>query len=415
MPFDCTVGPPARLISLAAAGLLALGCGTESDSPTEPATPPSLATATAALVFRQISAGFNHSCGVTTDNRAYCWGSDSAGQLGDGLTTDRGRPTLVAGGLRFLEVYAGYAHSCGITTTNRAYCWGGNATGQLGDGTTADRHQPVAVANGSFVQIRAGYRHTCAVNASNVAFCWGDNTWGQLGDNSKTRRLKPVRVAGGLTFLRLTTGAMHSCGIGTDRHGYCWGHNGHGELGDGTVATRLKPAAVLGGRSWRQIWAGTTLLPKFTASHTCGITTDKHPFCWGDNRHGQLGAGSFVIQARAPFVVSGGLTFTSISAGLVHSCATTTSDLWSTKAHAYCWGNSANSQIGNGASEGTFYTPTGVTPAGLPLTQVAAGAFHTCALTDAGQAYCWGNDGHGQLGNAGANASSASPVAVAGP
>jgi alpha-tubulin suppressor-like RCC1 family protein len=404
-----------RLVPLAAGGLLALGCGAESEPPTGPGAPSTAVTATATLVFRQISAGFNHSCGVTTDNRAYCWGSDSAGQLGNGATTDRGQPTLVSGGLRFLEVYAGGGHSCGITTANKAYCWGDNGSGQLGDGTTAERHQPVAVANGSFVQIRAGYRHTCAVNASNVAFCWGDNTWGQLGDNSKTRRLKPVRVAGGLTFLRLTTGAMHSCGIGTDRHGYCWGHNGHGELGDGSVSTRLKPAAVMGGRNWRQIWAGTALLPKFTQTHTCGITTDKHAFCWGDNTYGQLGVGT-IPRSLVPVAVSGGLTFSSITAGEIHSCATTTSDLWSTRAHAYCWGNGANGQLGNGASSGSGSSPTPFpVSGGLPLTWVAAGSIHTCALTGAGQAYCWGADGEGQLGNGGANTSSPIPVAVVGP
>jgi alpha-tubulin suppressor-like RCC1 family protein len=412
MSIDCISGPRALLVPLAAALLLGVGCGSETDTPTEPAAPPSLATA-ATLVFRQISAGWSHSCGVTTDNRAYCWGSDSAGQLGDGLTTNRGRPTLVSGGLRFLEVYAGRAHSCGITTTNRAYCWGGNASGQLGDGTTSDRHQPVAVVNGSFVQIRAGLKHTCAVNASHVAFCWGDNTWGQLGDNSKTRRLKPVRVAGTVHFLRLAAGAIHSCGIGTDRHGYCWGKNGQGELGDGTTATRLKPTAVVGGRNWRQIWVGTELA-QFTQSHTCGITTDKRAFCWGDNSRGQLGTGT-TSRSLVPAAVSGGLTFSSITAGLVHSCATTTSDLWSTKVHAFCWGNSGNGQLGNGVSNSAnFTTPSGVV-GGLPLTWVAAGAFHTCSLTDTGQAYCWGNNSWGQLGSGNASGVSASPVAVVGP
>jgi len=414
MPIHRMVGPRARLISLVGAGLLALGCGTDTDSPTEPVTPPSPATTTAALVFRQISAGWSHSCGVTTDNRAYCWGADSAGQLGDGMTTDRGRPTLVAGGLRFLEVYAGGVHSCGITTANRAYCWGGNAAGQLGDGTTTDHHQPVAVANGTFVQIRAGLKHTCAVNATGVAFCWGDNTWGQLGDNSKTRRLKPVRVAGTVKFLRLAAGAIHSCGIGTDKHGYCWGKNGKGELGDGTTATRLKPTAVAGGRSWRQIWVGTELA-QFTQSHTCGVTTDKRAFCWGDNSRGQLGAGA-IARSLVPVAVSGGRTFSAITAGLVHSCAITTSDLWSTSVHAYCWGNAGNGQLGNGILNGSarFDAPSGVL-GGLPLTWVAAGAFHTCALTDGGQAYCWGNNFHGQLGSAGGNSTFASPVAVAGP
>jgi alpha-tubulin suppressor-like RCC1 family protein len=413
MSIDCIAGLRLRLIPLAAAGLLALGCGTDTDAPTGPATPPSPATATATLVFRQISAGDRHTCGVTTDNRAYCWGLDSTGQLGDGGTANRGRPTLVAGGLRFIEVYAGGNHTCGISTTNRAYCWGANNSGQVGDGTTTERHQPVAVANGSFVQIRAGYRHTCAVNASNVAFCWGDNTWGQLGDNSKTRRLKAVRVAGTVHFLRLTAGAIHSCGIGTDNHGYCWGKNGFGELGDGTVATRLKPTAVAGGRSWRQIWAGSSFLVKQTRSFTCGVTTDKHAFCWGDNATGQLGVGN-PFGSPVPEAVSGGRTFAAITAGLGHACAITTSDLWNTSAHAYCWGNDANNQLGNGAGGGTLYDPSAVA-GGLPLTWVAAGAMHTCALTGAGQAYCWGGDGWGQLGNGEGEQQNTSPMPVVGP
>jgi alpha-tubulin suppressor-like RCC1 family protein len=410
-------GNPGRrtwLIPFAAAGLLALGCGSDGDSPAGPAEPPAAATTAATLVFRQISAGYQHSCGVATDNRAYCWGSDSLGQLGDGGTANRGRPTLVAGGLFFVEVYAGGAHSCGITTSNRAYCWGSNSSGQLGDGTTTVRRRPVAVANGSFVQIRAGYQHTCAVRSTGVAFCWGDNTWGQLGDNSKTRRLKPVQVAGGRHFLRLAAGTIHSCAIGTDRLGYCWGKNGHGELGDGTTATRLKPTAVSGGKEWRQIWVGSTLLPSHTQSHTCGITTDKHAFCWGDNTSGQLGAGT-MSRSLVPAAVSGGLTFSSITAGLVHSCGTTTSDLWSSKVHAFCWGNSGNGQLGNGVSNSANFTaPSGVT-GGLPLTWVTAGAFHTCALTDAGQAYCWGNNARAQLGNGSTSGVSSSPVAVVGP
>jgi alpha-tubulin suppressor-like RCC1 family protein len=402
-----------RLIPLAVAAVLAIGCASDTESPTGPDVPPSLVTASAALVFRQISAGDRHTCGVTTDNRAYCWGSDSTGQLGDGGTTNRGRPTLVAGGLRFLEVYAGGGHSCGITTTNRAYCWGNNAWGQLGDGTTTERHQPIAVAGGSFVQIRAGLRHTCAVNASNVAFCWGDNTWGQLGDNSKTRRLKPVQVAGGLHFLRLTAGAIHSCGIATDRHGYCWGKNGHGELGDGTVASRLKPTAVAGGRSWRQIWAGSNYFLKETQSFTCGITTDKHAFCWGDNSHGQLGTGT-ISRSLVPVAVSGGFTFAGITTGLVHSCGVTAGDPWAGSVHAYCWGNNGNYQLGNGAIVNSSYTPIGVT-GGLPLTWVTAGFMHTCALTVAGQAYCWGNDVQGQLGNGDSYQLAPSPMAVVGP
>ena len=233
------------------------------------------------------------------------------------------------------------------------------------------------------------------MNASNVAFCWGDNTWGQLGDNSKTRRLKPVRLAADVHFLRLTAGAIHSCGIATDNHGYCWGKNGFGELGDGTAATRLKPTAVAGGRSWRQIWAGSSLLVEQADRSPAGSPPTSTRSARGDNAIGQLGVGN-PFGSPVPEAVSGSSTFAAITAGLGHACAITTSDLWNTSAHAYCWGNDANNQLGNGAGGGTLYDPSEVA-GGLPLTWVTAGAMHTCALTGAGQAYCWGTDGWDEL------------------
>jgi alpha-tubulin suppressor-like RCC1 family protein len=95
--------------------LAALDCGEDAQSPTAPAPGPSLAIKQAgALSFRQVSAGWVHACGVTRDNQAYCWASNSAGQLGDGTTTDRLRPVLVAGGLQFREVSAAASSTCGV-------------------------------------------------------------------------------------------------------------------------------------------------------------------------------------------------------------------------------------------------------------------------------------------------------------
>src|SRR5687768_15505286 len=101
---------------------LALGCGDDSSGPTGPASSPSPEPATgnataAALSFRQVSAGVSHTCGVTTDDKAYCWGYNFSGQLGDGTTTQRTVPVAVRGGLRFLRVSAGSSHTCGLATT----------------------------------------------------------------------------------------------------------------------------------------------------------------------------------------------------------------------------------------------------------------------------------------------------------
>ena len=154
-------GPVRRLIRrlapvLAPALLVAaLGCREDAESPTAPEPGPALKTTQAqTLPFRQVSAG---TCGVTPDHRAYCWGDNFLGQLGDGTTTDRLTPVAVAGGLRFREVSTGFVHTCGVTPDDRAYCWGLNASGQLGDGTTTNRLTPVAVAGGlRFRQVTAG-------------------------------------------------------------------------------------------------------------------------------------------------------------------------------------------------------------------------------------------------------------------
>src|SRR5687768_4472971 len=89
-----------RLAPLIAPALMvaALGCREDADSPTAPAPTPALATGlTHVLAFRQVSAGpLRHTCGVTTDDRAYCWGINDNGQLGDGTTTQRLTPVPVA-------------------------------------------------------------------------------------------------------------------------------------------------------------------------------------------------------------------------------------------------------------------------------------------------------------------------------
>jgi alpha-tubulin suppressor-like RCC1 family protein len=93
------------------------------------------------LTFQSLSAGGEHSCGVTTEGSAYCWGFNDGGQLGNG-STDRvahATPEAVTGGLAFQSVSTGLFHSCGLTTDGAAYCWGWNNLGQLGSNGTSDK------------------------------------------------------------------------------------------------------------------------------------------------------------------------------------------------------------------------------------------------------------------------------------
>jgi alpha-tubulin suppressor-like RCC1 family protein len=348
--------PPSPKLSLLLAGIamMTLGCG-DADTPTGPEAAPVLATsATAALTFRMVAAGGWHSCGVTIDNKAYCWGLNGDGRLGDGTINNRSRPTLVAGGHQFVQVSGGYFHTCGVTTDNLAYCWGRGQHGQLGYGGSHHRVRPVPVTGGLHFQlVTVGPDHSCGLTTDNRAYCWGSNYAGQLGDGTTTERKAPVPVAGGLRFRRIKA-AGYSCGVTTTNRAYCWG----GE--------HLVPTAIPGGLSFQQVTAG------------CGLTSDHKGYCW--NNYGQ------------PQALAGGLSWNQVVVGLVHSCGVTTAN------RAYCWGDNFTGALGDG-TETSRVAPTAVV-GGLLFDGVSPGmGDHSCAVSTTGRAYCWGHNAYGQLGN----------------
>ena len=399
-----------------AAGLLiaALGCREDAESPTAPEAAPALATTTTpALAFYQVSAGAVHTCGVTLDDRLYCWG---AGYLGDGTTSRSTAPVAVATTLRFRQVSAALNHTCAVTTDYHVYCWGSNPDGKLGDGTETDRLTPVPVAGGlRFRQVDGGDDQTCAVTyPDNRAYCWGYHAEGGLGDGTflPRARLTPTAVAGGLRFRQVSTGggqsdppgrepfAGHTCGVTTTDEAYCWGPNTVGQLGIGGTRGSwvASPTRVVGTRRFRQIEAGS--------AYTCAVTTNSRAFCWGNGRQGQIGDGKTYLRF-SPSAIAGGHSFERITTGEFHTCAETTSN------RAYCWGTGG---IGDGTTTQRL-TPVPVA-GGHFFSQVSAGGTefgsHTCGKTAAGVAYCWGTNSSGQLGD-GTTTDRDRPTPVVGP
>jgi alpha-tubulin suppressor-like RCC1 family protein len=319
--------------------LAAVGCGEETPSPTDPSPTPAFATTGTPLAFFQVSAAAFQTCGVTTDYRAYCWGRNDNGELGDGTTALRlTGPVAVLGGLQFRQVSTNGSHTCAVTTDYRAYCWGHNGHGELGDGTTTGRMTPVPVVGGlPFVQVDAGEQHTCGLTyPDRRAYCWGSGVAGALGNGTTTTRLRPVAVAGGRAFRQVSAGGDHTCGVTTSDAAYCWGWNRYGQIGDGgDVGVRLQPMLVAGERAFRQVDAAT--------AHTCGVTTGGRAFCWGYGRLGQIGDGKTYLRFT-PRAVAGGLTFERVSAGNSQTCGETTTN------RAYCWGENGIGQLGDGTT-----------------------------------------------------------------
>lgn len=302
------------------------------------------------------------------------------------------------------QVVAGRAHTCAVTLSGGAVCWGRNASGQLGDGTQNPSLTPVPVVGlGSGVaSLTAGDQYTCAVTTSGAAKCWGSNENGQLGDGTVTQRLTPITVTGlGSGVLALAAGLNHTCAV-TVSGAACWGSNSTGQLGDGTTTVRLTPRSVSGlgmGSGVKAIAAAKG------SSHTCAVTTAGAAKCWGYNGNGQLGDGTR-IDSLTPVTVSGlGSGVVSVAMGMYHACALTSAG------GVACWGGNGNGQLGDGTQTQRF-APVPVIGMGSGVATLAAGNSHSCVVTTAGAAMCWGYNGNGQLGD-GTTTQRLTPVNVA--
>lgn len=244
--------------------------------------------------FRYLVTGDRHACGVVADGATYCWGGGLSGQLGTAETSFLCQaiqepcnrvPEPVTTATAFTALAVGDEHTCGLDRDGRAFCWGGNRYGQLGDSTVTSRRTPVAVVGGRvFETIAAAAWHTCALDTDGSAWCWGDNELSQLGGGAELSYPYPVAVEGGIVFESLTAGGSHTCGLDADGAAYCWGYNQAGELGIGATDPAGQPTAVATTLRFTTIEAGWT--------HTCGLATDGAAYCWGRNNTGQLGIGS---------------------------------------------------------------------------------------------------------------------------
>ena len=345
----------------------------------------------------QIDAGGDHTCALIS-GAVECWGLGLEGQLGIGGTLPQSCPPypcsttpadVCAGGVDpcvtllsgVTSLATGSDHSCAVMTDTSVKCWGRNHWGALGDGTNTARTTPVDVCEiGATVfpcdatnnlegvsSVTAGFYHTCAVMTDDSVVCWGLNFTGQLGDAKECGGISchtPVNVCetGATTFPCDATNNL-----------------------EGVSAVSSGPAGF----------------------HTCALMIDTSVKCWGQNSRGQVGDGACspcTTPVDTDIVTSGVLE---VTAGGFHSCAVMSGG------GVKCWGWNAYGEVGDGNNVGTTACPAacvaaptdvvcGPTPCSGDLTnvsQISAGAWHTCALKTDDTVVCWGWNEYGMLGN----------------
>jgi alpha-tubulin suppressor-like RCC1 family protein len=438
-----------------------------------------------------VSAGGYHTCALTAGG-VKCWGQNDHGQVGDGSWTSRVAPVDVSGlSSGVAAVAAGWQHTCALLTGGGVKCWGKNDLGQLGNGTTIQRNVPVDVSGlANVAAIAAAGGRTCVLTATGGVKCWGVGVTSPADVVGLESGVTAI-VAGGGEGPTSTWGDLgHSCAL-TEAGGVkCWGNNAGGQLGDGTFTYRAALVEVIGLSSgvtaisagWgqtcaltaaggTQCWGGGSPAPADVAGltsgvaavsagggHACALMTTGSVKCWGSNNDGQLGDGTNGSRATLVAVIGLGSSVSAIAAGGRHTCAVVNGDgircwgyngygqlgngfnLWrpspvevvglgsgvaaiaagwdhscavTAAGGALCWGGNHVAQLGDGTNRNFRYWPAWVSGLSSGVRSISAGGWHTCALTTAGGVKCWGDNGKGQLGD-GTITQRPTPVGVGG-
>ncbi len=322
------------------------------------------------------------------------------------------------------QVAGGRNGYCALTFARTLYCWG-RQLGAAASGT------PTAITltgtggasvfpNSAFM----GEDFGCLIDLAGTAFCSGNNLVGQLGNGLAPTGtavgtwVSLTAPAGAPLFASIATGRSHGCGIprlnSTDAASrlatqsvYCWGLNNEGQVGNNTIVTANAPVTVT-------MPAGTTRFDSTTivtgAQHSCAVEGvgsvapgggPGTAWCWGSNGFGQLGIGTTTgagDRRLVPTIVTGGIVFAALYAGEHHTCGLTAAG------SATCWGRNTFGQLGDGTTTNSL-APVAVA-GGLAFRKLSLGETFTCGVTGTpgalsttpGTVYCWGSNQFGQLG-----------------
>jgi alpha-tubulin suppressor-like RCC1 family protein len=295
-------------------------------------------------------------------------------------------------------------HACGLRAGGLAYCWGRNSEGELGSGwVDSVSRTPRAVTGGHhFTSISAGEVLTCGLTAAGKAWCWGMGAGGMLGNGTygdascaEGCSSVPVEVASAIPFASIYAGGGTACALASDGTAYCWGFNNYGELGSPPVDCVGWINGTLGHSQCSPVPVAMQTTLKFKSlslalGYACGLALDGSVHCWGTFLNGEGGAPQLpqldTVGNYQPRAIASTERFASIASGHRHACALTEAG------EAWCWGSGA---IGSGVSHPDMCrngactrTPARVA-GGITFASISSNT-HTCGISTAGVTYCWG-------------------------
>lgn len=385
--------------------------------------------------YVSVTAGGCHTCALTSDGRAMCWGNNATSQLGLSddvepealqgcLTTPIAQeqaaqtrrttgfrlapissPKIVKGLVNAKSLHAGDDRTCAVKSDSSVVCWGKDAANKanLLPMTTST---PTPVRDlGSVQTMAVGTFHSCAVTSDERVACWSIHACQSACGETKTRGGAPANYAQALVDLQgvvgISVGRTHSCAFNLAGETACWGDNDNGQLGAYSRVNYSYEA-----RKVDRLGKVSSMASK--EDHNCALLDAGVVRCWGNNGSAGLGDGlDNLIRSKKRYVpmpvVGLPKPAIAIAAGSEHYCA-----LLADKTVA-CWGSNSQGQLGS--SELKVSSKPLVVNGLTNVTGLSLGAYHSCALKADNSIFCWGSNTHGQLGN-GTVEDSSVPTAV---
>lgn len=236
------------------------------------------------------------SAAVSESGKLFTWGYNYYGQLGDGSTDISMVPQDISLKINNEKVkkLSFSSNPIVITEDDNIYSWGSNFAGQVGNGNTTNQTSPVnitSIFNGDRPkEIATSGSHSIALTESDKVLTWGNNYRGKLGNNSTTNSLVPIDITNnfaGQTISKVYNGSDNSGAISESGELFTWGDGRNGKIGDGTTNDSYLPKNITYQFGGEKITDFDIFI-----SNAGTITESGKIFTWGLNNFGQLGDGS---------------------------------------------------------------------------------------------------------------------------
>jgi hypothetical protein len=301
---------------------------------------------------------------------------------------------------------AGADTTCHTRADGSLGCWGDLGFNESGGVDI----KTLALPEARYKQVGLGIEHMCGVSFDGAVYCRGSNRFGQLGTGNRSNSYDAdVAVQqNALVFTSIAVGAYHTCALTQQGQPFCWGSGNHGRLGNNSTEDSLVPTPIATGQ--RGLERGRFVSLAAGMLNTCGLTSEGTLFCWG-GMHGtgleRLGGAEPPI-AFTPERVPGTERFRHVVSGRDHVCALNTSG------RAFCWGGNEDGKLGIGRTSEREFMPVPVAGNHTFVSLAAGYGRDTCGITATGSAYCWGPNVNGTHGNGTTDNGSHVPVPVSG-